>query len=480
MKRTFTNRRDFLRTAAAGAALPSLIPAAVLGGPDRPGANERVKVGIIGCGGRARWILREGKDVKGFRPVAICDCFLPQIDYFLAAAALRQKNAKSYEDFRQMVANVKPYEDFRKMIEKEKLDAVMVETTTHARAWIVMQAMQAGVDVYIEKPMCLTIAEGRAMVNAARKYNRVTQVGTQQRSMPINNWASDLVKSGALGKVLTVIAPNFISSDKWIDRPAEEMPKGGSGNWWDVWTNQAVLRPYHSHIHHGWDRWWDYDGGGRCFGVTGWGTHSYDQINRALGTDDTGPVEIVLEEPVKVMPTGKFAPELRLDGIVDKDDTGKDYHRMAKLDGPRAKVTMKFAGGTELKLHLDGDRGPGLGAIFVCEKGKLEINRNKLASNPKEIVRSPDNPGPNKRPETAYHIENWIECIKSRQRCNADIEIGQRATTLCYLVNIVRDVGRVGEPLKWDPATERFTNCDEANKLLSRTRREGYELPKIG
>ena len=114
------------------------------------------------------------------------------------------------------------YQDFRKMFEKEKLDGVMVETTTHARAWIVIQAMQAGMDVYIEKPMCLTIAEGRAMVQAARKYNRVTQVGTQQRSMPINNWASDLVKNGALGKILTVIAPNFVGPEKWTDQPAEE------------------------------------------------------------------------------------------------------------------------------------------------------------------------------------------------------------------------------------------------------------------
>jgi hypothetical protein len=133
-----------------------------------------------------------------------------------------------------------------------------------------------------------------------------------------------------------------------------------------------------------------------------------------------------------------------------------------------------------VKLHLDGDRGPGLGAIFVGEKGKIEINRNKIAANPKTLARSPDNPGPNKRPETAYHIENWVECIKSRKRCNADIEYGQRSSTLCYLVNIVRDIGRVGEPLKWDPAAERFTNCDEANKMLDRPRRKGYELPEIG
>jgi hypothetical protein len=141
---------------------------------------------------------------------------------------------------------------------------------------------------------------------------------------------------------------------------------------------------------------------------------------------------------------------------------------------------MTFASGTELKLHLDGDRGPGLGAIFVGEKGKIEINRNKLASNPKELVRSSANPGPNKRPETAYHIENWIECIKSPRPCNADIEIGHRANTLCCLVNMLREVGHVGVPLKWDPVAERFTNNDDANKLLSRPRRKGYELPDVG
>ena len=153
---------------------------------------------------------------------------------------------------------------------------------------------------------------------------------------------------------------------------------------------------------------------------------------------------------------------------------------MAKINGPRAKVSMKFASGTELKLHLDGDRGPGLGAIFIGENGKIEINRDKIASNPKEIARAADNPGHNKRPESAYHLENWIQCIKSRKLCNADIEIGLRATTLCYLVNMVREAGTVGQPLKWDPVAERFTNCDAANKLLDRPRRKGYELPQIG
>jgi hypothetical protein len=298
--------------------------------------------------------------------------------------------------------------------------------------------------------------------------------------MPINNWASDLVKNGALGKITTVLAPDFVSPFKWTKTSTKDV-KGPVDKWWDIWTNQAELRPYESAIHHGWARWWDYDGGGLCFGVTGWGTHSYDQINRALGTDATGPAEVILEEPVANRETGRFAPRATVGGVVVGDtgdiDTGTDYHGMAKLEGPRGKVTMKFASGTELKLHLDGDRGPGLGAIFIGEKGKIEINRNKIASNPKEIARSKDNPGPNRRAETAYHIENFTDCVKSRGLCNADIEIGLRATTLCYLVNIVREVGRVGEALKWDPVAEKFTNCDEGNKLLDRTRRKGYELP---
>jgi predicted dehydrogenase len=455
-------RRELLASGAAALTLPYLISSHVLGKDGAP-PSDNVRIGVIGCGGRSR-LINDGKDVKGFQVVAACDCLRPRAEGFV-----------------KELSGGKPwgvYDDFRQMIDKEKLDAVMVETTTHARAWIAILAMQAGMDAYIEKPMCLTIAEGRQMVKAARKFNRVTQVGTQQRSMPLNNWASDLVKNGALGKIQTVIAPNFVGPERWTKTSSADV-KEPVAPWWDVWTNQAQLRPHDPMLQFGWDRWWDYDGGGRCFGVTGWGAHSYDQINRALGTDDTGPVEIVLEEPVDVRETGRFAGGVR-EGVTGDADTGTDYHGMAKLAGPRAKTRMKFANGTELKLHMDGDRGPGLGAIFVGEKGKIEINRDKIASNPKELVRAADNPGHNRRPETAYHIENWIECIKSRKPCNADIEIGQRATTLCYLVNIVRDIGRVGEPLKWDPAAERFTNCDEANKLLSRPRRKGYELPDVG
>jgi predicted dehydrogenase len=449
-------RRDFLKAAVASA--PLLISARALG-LRAPGANETVNVGLIGLGGRCRHLAETCSHIPQMRIAAVCDCFKPRVDSFMGLKPEGQR--------------WNPYTDFRRMIERENLDAVMVVTTTHARAWVTCHAMAAGMDVYIEKPMCLTIAEGREMVQMARKCKRVTQVGTQQRSMPLNNWASDLVKNGAIGKVTTVLAPNFVAPVRWQPKPGEKMPAGGSDNWWDIWTNQAEWRPYRKELHEGWPRWWDYDGGGISFGVTGWGTHSYDQIQRGLGTDETGPVEVVLEEPVRDVPSGKFEDRQPAD-----DETGAGYYGMARgAAGPRAKVRMKYANGTELHLHLDGDRGPGLGCIFVGEKGTIEINRDKIAADPKELIQSSDRPEPLQVMESQPHVENWIQCVKTRQRCTADIEYGQRSTTLCYLVNIARDVGRVSDALEWDPESERFTNCREANKMLSRHRRKGYKLP---
>jgi hypothetical protein len=452
------DRRAFLTVTTTGA-MASAAFAAQPNAGRKVSANETVNIGMIGLGGRCKRVAEACLGIPEMRIVAVCDCFEPYVDAFREGVGAGQ--------------NWKGYMDLRRMIERENLDGVMVETTTHARGWVTCHAMAMGMDVYIEKPMCLTVSEGRAMADAARKYGRVTQVGTQQRSIPLNNWASDLVKNGAIGKVTEVLAPNFVGPVHWTPQAAQPMPKGGSDDWWDIWSNQVEVRPYHKDIHRGWKKWWAYDPGGLSFGVSGWGAHSYDQIQRGLGTDGTGPVEVVLEEPVREMSSGKFEKR-----AIGPDETGAPYYKGAsnKL-GPRAKVKMKYANGTELKLHLDGDWGPGLGCIFVGEKGKIEINRDMIAGDPRELVESPDRPAHLDVPETRPHIENWIECIKSRARCTADVEYGHRSSTICYLVNIARDLGRVGETLKWDPVAERFTNCDEGNEMLARQRRKGYELP---
>ncbi len=451
------NRRSFLKSAIAVS--PLLVSPNVLG-VNTPGANETINVGIVGLGGRSRDITATCLGIPGMRIAAVCDCFGPRVDAARKALAERDISCAGYLDLREM-------------LDKENLDGVMAITTTHARAWVSCMAMAAGKDVYIEKPMCLTIAEGREMVKAARKHKRVTQVGTQQRTIALNNWACDLVKNGAIGKVTQVLAPNFMSPLIWEPKPGEEMPDGGRDDWWDVWTNQSELRPYHPDLHRGWAQWADYDGGGLSFGVTGWGAHSYDQVQRGLGTDLTTPTEIVLEEAVEHRRVGAFEER-----EISEDETGAPYYGMVRnAAGPRAKVRMRYENGTELLLHLDGDYGPGLGCIFVGEKGKIEVNRDRISAEPRELLEGPDRPEPLAVPETQPHIENWLECIKTRETCTADIEYGQNSSTICYLVNIVRNVGRVGDTLRWDPAAERFTNCDEGNTMLARARREGYELP---
>jgi predicted dehydrogenase len=414
-------------------AAPWFVPARVLAAAGRPGANDRLRVGLIGSGNRPRDLLKESPD--DLQLASVADCDRRQIDSYL----------KWLYESRPSIAAGKcsQYQDYRQMLDKEKLDAVFVATTTHARVLICLHAMQAGLDVYAEKPLTLTIEEGQYLIKAEQKYGRVFQVGSQQRSIPINNFGSDLVRNGAIGKVHTVLCPNFIGPERRKPVTAEPTPEGMN---WDFWCHQTPLVPYSSTLHPGlgkWGRWRDYDGGGLGWGVTGWGTHALDQVQRALGTDDTTPIEIWPEEP-----------------------------------GPNCKVSMRYASGTVLKLELPKGTGPGLGAIFVGDKGKIEINRNRLASNPRELIDG--EPEPDDRSEVASvaqrHIRNWIDCMRSRKQPVAHAAVGHRATVLCHQINICRELQR---RLNWDPVKEEFLGDEEANALRSRARRKGYELPPI-
>ena len=427
-------RRDFLKTTVGAAvAMPHIIPSSALSSPGRPGANDRMHVGLIGSGYRARDLAKESP--PDLNLVAVADCDLRQITTFLDAMKEGPDSIVAESCAR--------YQDYREMLEKEKLDAVFVATTTHARPLICIHAMQAGLDVYAEKPLTLTIEEGQYLIRAERKYGRIVQVGTQQRSIDINNFGSDLVRNGAIGRVHTVICPNFIGPELRGVLSSEATPAEMN---WDMWCHQTELIPYSPALHPGlgrWGRYRDYDGGGLGWGVTGWGAHAFDQVQRALGTDDTCPEEV------------------RLEG-----------------EGPAAPVTLRYPNGTLLKLSLPQGQGPGLGAIFVGEKGKIEINRNRVAANPAELVK--DAPPPADKSEYASvahaHIQNWVDCIRTRKKPRADAGVGHRASTICILVNICRELGR---SLKFDPVKEEFLGDDEANALRARSRRKGYELPEI-
>jgi predicted dehydrogenase len=423
------HRRGFLRRTAVAATvasvLPTLVPRQVLGAArGQPGPNDRLQVGFIGLGGRARWILKN-EALPGAELVAVADCFLPRCD---EAAAQVEGGAKW-----------RKYQAYRVMLEKEKLDAVFVETTTHARVLACIHVMQAGCDVYAEKPQSLTVPEGRVLVNAVRKYGRVLQTGSQQRSMPINRHASKLVREGAIGRVHTVITCNFAGGKAWKAKDTPDpMPAGLD---WDAWCNQTELRPYYQSLQFRWSDYVDYDGGGQSWGVTGWGTHSLDQVQCGLGTDDTGPVEIWPEDT-----------------------------------GPQCKITMRYANGVLLKMHGANRGMEDLGAIFVGDKGRIEILRGDYTADPKELRDDAPPVTPQGNKESIPHIENFFQCVRTRQKPWADAETGHRATTLCHLMNLCRQVQR---KLKWDPKTEQFVGDEEANRLLFRPRRKGYELPTM-
>jgi predicted dehydrogenase len=421
------NRRQFLRESAAAAAVigfPMVVTPEVLGLGRHPGPNDRIRVGFIGLGGRAKWILKV-EALPGAEVVAAADCNLDRVNEAAGQVAGGDKWRK--------------YQNHQEMLEKEKLDAVFVETTTHARVLICIHAMQAGCDTYVEKPQSLTVTEGRTLVKAAHKYKRVVQTGSQQRSMPINMHASKLVRDGAIGKIHTVITCNFAVGQVWKPRDTQDVIPAGLD--WDQWCNQTELRPYDLEMYNGWGKYVEFDGGGQSWGVTGWGTHSLDQVQCALGTDDTGPVEIWPED-----------------------------------QGPHCKVTMRYANGVLVKLEGAKRGMEDLGAIFIGDKGRIEILRGDYTSDRPELRQNAPPVTPQGAKEAIPHITNFLECVRTRKPTHAGPEIGHRATTLCHLVNICRVVQR---KLRWNPKKEHFIGDDEANLLLSRPRREGYELPKI-
>ena len=386
-----------------------------------PGANDRIRVGVIGVGNRGNLLIDQLPETAEI--VAVADCFVRRAE---EAAAKRK-------------ARWRIHRDYRRLLDEKDIDAVIVATPDHARVLCCIQACQAGKDVYAEKPLTLYVEEGRALVRAARRYGRIFQAGSQQRSMAMNRLACEFVRSGGLGSIYFVLGVNYGGPARIPDLPAESVP--GELDW-DIWQGQTKFRPYNSQLHLRWMRWWDYSGGE----MTNWGAHGLDQIQMALGTDETGPVE--------------FWP---------------------LSDGPPGALAFRYASGVTVRLEMPAGELNG-GAIFVGEKGRIEVVRNNFRTDPPRMIKELPPPAEVQkwRDDVAlwqakYHMQEWLECMRARKAPSADVEVGHRSVSICHLANITRDLGR---RLRWDPAAERFTGDDEANALLNRPRRKGYELPQ--
>lgn len=412
---TKPTRRRFMqigsRLAAAGFAIPTIIPSHVLAAPGRTGANDRTGIGSIGVGRRGRQLfgLPEGAET-----VAVSD-----VNQARMAEVTQDKNWQTFQDYRDL-------------LECKDVDAVVIATPDHWHAANAIHACEAGKDVYCEKPMTLTVREGRAMVEAARKHGRVVQTGSQQRSMQECRIGCELVRNGRIGKVHTVHGANYPSP--WeCDLTGQPIPEGLD---WDMWLGQAPYRPYHIDLYlpranPGWISFRPYSGGE----MTGWGSHGLDLIQWALGKDDTGPVE--------VWPEG---------------------------EGLKCEVGFRYADGTVVRL--DG-KGPSGGGLFVGEEGEILVDRGKFETRPEEIAQEPLGDSDIRLPVSMEHRGNWIDCIRSREKPIADVEIGHSSATMCHLGNIARWLGR---KLQWDPEKELFVEDEEANRFLERPRREPWVL----
>ncbi len=451
-KRRLT-RRGFLAHLGAGAAaigFPTIIPRHVLAQPGRPGANDRIAIGVIGIGIRGKFQIANVP--PDGRVVAIADCYEPRMRFVLGAETT-SRYAQLLGPFRNEDAKIcAAYQDYRQLIEDRNVDAVMITACDHHHVLAAVLACQSGKDVYVEKPVSVTVREGRALVQAAKKWGRVVQVGSQQRTMEMNEFACRFIREGRLGKISSVELRNYPGPFDYDGLPEEPMPAGMD---WDLYCGPTPLRPYNLRLWakeefqdqrfpwRGWDMWRDYSG----HLMTNHGAHSVDMAQWALGMDHSGPVQI--------------KPELQ------------KYEGQMRL----CPVTMRYANGVQLRFTSGR-----LGEIYTGEKGVMHTRRNGFRVDPSDLVT--DAPEPSVRQKWASggehvarpHIQNWLDCIKTRATPNAPVEAGHRTATICHLAGIARQLRRT---LDWDPQQETIVADDEAAGLLDRPRRRGFELPDV-
>jgi predicted dehydrogenase len=315
------------------------------------------------------------------------------------------------------------------MFDSEDLDAVIIATPDHVRVRAAIMACAKGLDIYAEKPLSFSIPEGRALVEAVRKQKRVLQVGTQQRSTPINQYACKFVREGGLGKVSTILVKNYSGSRPATVLDQQPIPKGMD---WNRFCDQAELLDFNEQLQRRWRNFDAFTGGPICDR----GSHALDMAHLAMGWENVSPTRI---EPTT---------------------DGKDY-----LD---RGVKLYYPDGTVIRLEsLDG---PAFGGIFIGEQGKIEINRGRFACNPKNLL------APFTGSETESHVSNWLDCIETRAKPNAPVEVGHLISCVAHLINICRITGRT---INWDATKEQIIGDDAANALLTKERRPEFSLPNV-
>ena len=418
-----TSRRQLLSAAAAA---PALFHRPSRWWERATAPNDRITLGVIGCGTRGKNLLNNYflRD-DAFQVMAVCE-----VD------STRRALRKDVVDKKYGNSDCATYVDYQDLLSRDDIDAVVIATPDHWHANQIIHACKAGKDIYSEKPLTLTLHECKAVIEAVNKHGVVFQTGSQQRTEWGGSFrrACELVRNGKLGDVLTVnvgVGPSPV----WCDLETEEMEDGLD---WDRWLGPAPMRPYSSvlsprgmHGHYpAWRKYREYAGGS----LADMGAHHFDIAQWGLGMDASGPIKVVPPEN-------------------NESDFG---------------ASLVYANGTRL---THGGRS---GTTFIGSNGILHIDRGRIASIPESILEAGLGEGDTPLRSESSNAADWRDCIRDRSLPLCNAEVGARSAAICHLMNIAHWHDR---ELEWDPEAWRFVGDDEANTWLDYERREGYRLP---
>ncbi len=429
-----STRREFVRRVAAAAAgavaAPVILPPSVFGAAGQAAPGNRIAVGLIGMGKMMWSHLRGCLSSEEVQVVALCDVERNRLKVCsdLVKEAYSQRFGADYK-------GVAVYRDFRELLARPDIDAVMIATPTNWHAIQAVEAMKAGKDVYCEKPLALTIREAQAIAEAARRYGRIFQVGSQQRSDYKFRFACELVRNGAIGKLKSVHV-NVGGPAEECYLPAQPVPESLD---WDMWLGPAPMRPYNAElapqdnyaVFPNWRHYRDYCNGG----LYDFGAHHFDIAQWGLGMDGSGPVQIL-------------PPEY------------SDFKRL----------TFIYADGTPM---THGGASGNAAVEFVGESGTVKVNRGYLETDPAELIRYKFGAGDIRLYESLDHKANWLDGIRTRKPCICTADVGLSTITVCSLASIAY---QMNEPLKWNPKEMDFVGNPAAGRFLSRGMRAPWTL----
>ncbi len=455
------SRRDFLKHSSAAAA-GGTIAVELSGAPSIQkvsGANDKIRVGFIGVGNRGSQLLEGFMAQKDCQVAALCDVYEPYLNRDRAQVDPGIEQSLGEGRIPQMGERFDPaparYKDFRRLLEQKDLDAVVIATPDHWHAIQTIAALEAGKDVYVEKPLTVTIPEGRKMVDAEKRYKRITQVGLHRRSSNLYRHVRTLIQQGKIGRVsiarayhISNMFPNGIGT-----YPDTAPPKGMD---WDMWIGPRAMRPFRYSIAPYKFRWWlDYSSQ-----MGNWGVHYCDAMRWVL--DEEAPVAVSAHGGKYLVQDDRTIPdtlEVTFEFASGRLMVFGQYEASDSRPLPTGEI--EFCG--TLASLYPGEEARGC-KIFTSERGQFQKPVTRVES--QEIA-------PMDGDLTHQHIRNFLDCVKSRARCNCDLETGHRSTTFAHLANLAL---AARSRLEWDAKNERITNNQEASRLMDYEYRAPWKI----